>query len=113
MKNQKLSHFATLITAASLFCGGAIAGTFKNINVDGSFGDWAGVPLADSDPLDNPAGVDYSDIYVANDDSYLYIRFTLHTSANPFTFMQNIFIDADNDLGTGYGASGLGSEMLI
>jgi hypothetical protein len=113
MKNKKLTRLVTLIATACLFCGGAIAGTFKNISVDGSFADWAGVPLLDSDPLDNPAGVDYSDVYVANDDNYLYIRFTLHAAADPFTFQQNIFIDADNNPGTGYGANGLGSEMLI
>jgi len=113
MKNKKFARIATLITTACLFCGSAMAGNFKNITIDGSFGDWAGVPLLDSDPLDNPAGVDYSDIYVANDDNYLYIRFTLHASADPFTFTQNIFIDADNTPGTGYGANGLGSEMLI
>jgi len=49
-----------------LFCGGAIAGTFKNISVDGLFGDWAGVPLLDSDPADNSTTVDYGDIYVAH-----------------------------------------------
>ena len=93
MKNKKLTRLVTLIATACLFCGGAIAGTFKNINVDGSFADWAGVPLLDSDPLDHPAGVDYKDIYVANDDNYLYIRFTLHAAADPSTFQQNIFID--------------------
>src|SRR6266487_6912889 len=98
MKNKKLTRPATLITAASLFCGGAIAGTFKNINVDGSFADWAGVPLLASDPMDNPTAVDYKDIYVANDDNYLYIRFTLYMSADAFTFHQNIFIDADNNV---------------
>lgn len=99
--------------ATFLLCGGAIAGTFKNINVDGSFGDWAGVPLLDTDSADNPTGVDYSGVYVANDDNYLYIRFTLHASADPFTWQQNIFIDGDNNPATGYGANGLGSEMLI
>jgi len=113
MKNKKLKSRVALIAAASLFCGSATAGNFKNIAVDGSFGDWAGVPLLDSDPADNPTGVDYSDIYVANDDNYLYIRFTIHVSANPFTSAQNIFIDADNNAGTGFGANGLGSEMLI
>jgi len=95
--NNKLTRLATLITTACLFGSGAMAGTFKNISVDGSFGDWAGVPLLDSDLLDNPAGVDYSDIYVANDDNYLYIRFTLHAAADPFTWQQNTFIDGDNN----------------
>lgn len=89
------------------------AGTFKNISVDDSFGDWAGVPLLDTDPLDNPSGVDYGDVYAANDDNYLYLRFTLHAAGDPFTWQQNIFLDADNSPGTGFGASGLGSEMLI
>lgn len=113
MKKRKLKPLVSLIAAASLFCGGATAGNFKNINVDGSFGDWTGVPLLHSDPADNLTMVDYADIYVANDDNYLYIRFTLHESADPFTSRQNIFIDADNTGGTGYGANGLGSEMLI
>ena len=113
MKTRKLTYLATLIATAGLFCGDARAGTFKNISVDGSFGDWAGVPLLGSDPLDNPSGVDYGDIYVANDDNYLYIRFTLHAAAEPFGWQQNILIDADNNPGTGFTASGLGSEMLI
>ncbi len=113
MKDRKLTRLVTLTATACLFCSGAIAGTFKNINIDGSFGDWAGVPVLGSDPQDNASGVDYADIAVANDDNYLYIRFTLYAAADPFTFMQNIFIDADNTPGTGYGANGLGSEMLI
>src|SRR5688572_25289496 len=104
MKNRKLNPLVLLIAGAILFCGGATAGTFKSINIDGSFGDWAGVPLLHSDPADNPTSVDYSDIYVANDDNYLYIRFTLHESADASTFRQNIFIDADNNPATGYNA---------
>jgi hypothetical protein len=113
MKTRKLTPLVSLIASACLFCSGAIAGTFKNITIDGSFADWAGVPLLDSDPVDNSTTADYGDIYVANDDNYLYIRFTLHAPADPSGFQQNIFIDADNTPGTGYPANGLGSEMLI
>ena len=108
-----LTNLVSLTAALGLFHGGAVAGTYKNITVDGDFADWAGVPLLASDPLDNPGSVDYADIYLANDDNYLYIRFTLHTAADPFTWQQNIFLDADNSVGTGFGAGGLGSEMLI
>lgn len=52
-------------------------------------------------------------LYVANDGHYLYTRFTLHAAADPFTWQQNIFMDADNHPGTGSGANGLGSEVLI
>lgn len=115
MKNRKLKPLVSLMAVACLFCGGATAGSFKNITIDGSFGDWTGVPLAHSSPTNNnPSVVDYKDIYVANDDNYLYIRFTLHASANPFTFLQNIFLDADNNGLSGFGAGGyVGSEVLI
>lgn len=115
MKNRKLKLFASWIAAACCLCGVATAGSFKNIAIDGSFGDWTGVPLAHSDPTNsNPSVVDYKDIYVANDDNYLYIRFTLHAAANPFTFLQNIFLDADNNGLSGFGAGGyVGSEVLI
>jgi len=115
MKNRTPKFIACITAAAWLYCVDATAGTYKNITIDGSFSDWTGVPLLHSDPVaSNPNVVDYQDIYVANDENYLYIRFTLHTAANPFTFLQNIFVDADADGLTGFGAGGyVGSEMLI
>src|SRR5262249_36940756 len=113
MKSRKLTPLVSLIASACLLCGGAISRTFKKITLNCSFSDLAGVPLVDSDPADNSTTADYGDIYVANDDNYLYIRFTLHAAYDPSGFQQNIFIDADNNPGTGYGANGIGSEMLI
>ena len=107
------NYFVSMIAVACLFGSSASAGTFKNVAVDGSFGDWAGVPLLETDPQDSPTTADYGDIYLANDDDYLYLRFTLYVAADPFTSIENIFIDADNNPGTGYASGGLGSEMLI
>src|SRR6185369_877293 len=44
-----------------------------------------------------------------------YVRFTLYASGDPFTSHNNVFIDADNDLTTGFHAVGglIGSEVLI
>jgi hypothetical protein len=94
---------------------GAADGTFKRITIDGSFADWAGVPIAHFDPSETTAGADFRDVYVANDEQYLYIRFTLYTNDTPFTSRNNIFIDADNNSGSGFHPLGLafGSEMLI
>jgi len=106
---------AAALTAGAVWTN-ASAGTFKHITVDGSFGDWAGVPVMTSDPTDSPTVVDYGDIYIANDEDYLYLRFTLNAAADPFTFLQNIFVDADNNSATGFSAGGaghVGSEMLI
>jgi hypothetical protein len=89
------------------------AGEFKRISIDGSFEDWAGVPVAVEDAADSMTSVDYGNVYFANDNDYLYLRFTLHTPGEPFTSHENIFIDADNDPATGFPFHGIGSEMLI
>jgi hypothetical protein len=93
----------------------AVPGTFKHIVVDGSFGDWAGVPVAYTAPEGPTNAIQYENIYIANDQSNLYIRFTLYSPrANAFAnSYDNIFIDADNNPGTGYPVGGIGSEMLI
>ena len=89
------------------------AGTFKRITIDGSFTDWAGVPALVDDGVDSAANVvDYGKVYVANDDDYLYVRFTTSKIVNPFTSHENIFIDTDNDSSTGY-QTHVGSELLI
>src|SRR5262245_10274367 len=116
MKSSK-TPFLTIITAGAYATALSVsAGTFKHITIDGSFDDWAGIPPAftRSSP-DTTTSVAYKDIYVANDESYLYIRFTLFSAADPFTSHENIFLDTDNNVGSGYAAAGgrVGSEMLI
>ncbi|MCW5558414.1 MAG: immunoglobulin domain-containing protein, partial [Verrucomicrobiae bacterium] len=90
----------------------ANAGTFKTIRIDGSFGDWAGVPVAYEDPADSTESADYRRIYLANDDEYLYLRFTLEQPANPFLSNANLFLDTDANPDTGFRVL-LGSELLV
>lgn len=116
MKTLRLPH---RLLAALFFASLAVAtqaGTFKRISIDGSFGDWAGVPVAYTDGSETTAGADFHRVYIANDDQYLYVRFTLHVPNSPFTSRNNIFIDSDDNSGTGFhpiGLVGFGSEMLI
>ncbi len=116
---MKPHHFLRPALAAFLaasFTAAAHAGTFKRIAIDGSFGDWAGVPVAYSDASETTAGADIRQVYLANDDQYLYIRFTLYAPDSPFTSRNNIFIDSDDSSGSGFhpvGLAGFGSEMLI
>ena len=93
--------------------------TFKHISIDGSFGDWAGVPLAFTEAVGPTNAIQYENVYVANDQTNLYIRYTLYSPrpdamANSF---DNIFIDTDTNSLTGFpvngGTVGVGSEMLI
>jgi hypothetical protein len=86
----------------------------STIVIDGSFDDWASVPLALTDDEEDPAaGTDFKDLWATSDANYIYIRFTLYAPGDPTTFLNNIFIDADDDVTTGYSAFGIGSEMLI
>jgi hypothetical protein len=88
--------------------------TFKSgIVIDGSFDDWASVPLAFSDPQDSTESIDYQDVYVASDDQYIYVRVTLYSPGDPADFHNNLFIDADSTPATGFSVGGIGSEMLI
>jgi hypothetical protein len=115
MRKNSLQKTALPVLLALCLAASASAGTFKRITIDGSFADWAGVPLSYSDPSETTAGADFRDVYVANDEQYLYIRFTLYTNGTPFTSRNNIFIDADNNSGSGFHPLGIafGSEMLI
>lgn len=115
MKSHPRScHVFTALLCTTLALA-ANAGTFKRIAIDGSFGDWAGVPVAYNDASETTAGADFRQVYVANDDQYLYLRFTLYAPNSPFTSRNNIFIDSDDNAGSGFHPLGLGfgSEMLI
>jgi hypothetical protein len=84
----------------------------STILIDGSFDDWAGVPLAYTDGIDQLTASDFKDIYITNDADYFFVRVTLHSPSDLGIFYNNIFIDADNNAGTGYSFR-IGSEMLI
>ena len=115
---MKISKTQTLIIAMGLVCAGvanALAGTYANITVDGSFSDWSSVPLAYTAPVGSSDAIQYENVYLANDVNNLYIRFTLYSAradafANAF---DNLFIDTDNNAATGFPVAGIGSEMLI
>jgi methionine-rich copper-binding protein CopC len=88
--------------------------TFKSsIVIDGSFDDWAGVPPAFSDPQDSTQSLDYKDVYITNDDDFVYVRLTLWAPGDFGDYHNNLFIDADNDATTGYSIGGIGSDLLV
>lgn len=95
-----------MIAAAAAFglAQAASAGTFKTITIDGDYSDWDDVPVLDSDALDNAFFVDIADIQLANDNDFLYIRYTHHTANSLGTF---IALDVDSDINTGFNVFGL------
>ncbi len=109
------------LSLALFTCVATWAGTFKHITIDGSFADWAGVPVAVTDDEGDMVegtlkGFDLREVYVANDEQYLYLRVVIYpSSTNPdySKYHHHFFFDTDNDPGTGRGWLGLGSEMMI
>jgi hypothetical protein len=120
MKNTNIRKFLLGIGFACA-CGATawaqtpVPSYFKSITVDGSFGDWTGVPLAYTAVAGPTTAIEYENVYLANDQNNLYIRFTLYSPrANAFAnSIDNLFIDTDTNATTGYPVAGIGSEMLI
>jgi len=120
MKYRTVRHLACTIAGVCVLGFSACAqtsvpSTFKHITVDGLFSDWTGVPLAYTASAGPTNAIQYENVYIANDQTNLYIRFTLYSPrANAFAnSYDNIFIDADNNPATGFSVGGIGSEMLI
>ncbi|MCB1132240.1 MAG: fibronectin type III domain-containing protein, partial [Verrucomicrobiae bacterium] len=92
-----------------------IASDFRSIAIDGSFADWSGAAVLDSDPAEATVP-DFAEVSVANDADYLYVRFTLHSAAGAFVdFNSHLFIDTDDNPATGFtpGGTTFGSELMI
>ncbi|MCC6821301.1 MAG: Ig-like domain-containing protein [Verrucomicrobia subdivision 3 bacterium] len=111
----------TLVTIgfACVVAAGGMAGTFKNITVDGDSSDWVGVVPAyvNENGVNNPTGVDFQEVYLANDADFLYIRFTLQQPADPISAWNTyIWLDNDNSSATGFhpfGNPNFGSSLMI
>ena len=91
------------LTAAAYVCFAtccdAVAGTFRTITIDNAYADWAGVPILDSDIIDNFGGPDIATTQVCNDGNNLYIRNTYHNGLALDTFTS---LDVDSNTATGY-----------
>jgi Ig-like domain-containing protein/Big-like domain-containing protein len=118
----KTNLFKISAVVAATVCGvvaGAQAGTYKTITIDGDFSDWTGVPIAytNENGVNNPSGVDFQNVYLANDDNYLYIRYTLQQPADPITAGNTyIWLDNDGNAATGFhpfGNANFGSSLMI
>jgi endonuclease/exonuclease/phosphatase family metal-dependent hydrolase len=85
------------------------------IILDGLFEEWQYREPVYTDPEgDNLGGtIDYTSMYIDNDQDYLYLNFDLNTETN----LQNgsdliLYIDTDNDQGTGDDFNGLGADLV-
>ena len=84
------------------------------ITIDGQFDDWNEVPLAYEDPDGDGTGADFADLKITYDNHFLFLYLNFHSGEY---LMQDwnsfyLYIDADNDLSTGYSISGIGAELV-
>lgn len=103
--NHPLLHITALWTASAL----AASAFYANITIDGDFSDWNGVPEIGTDPSDNAGSIDLATMQAANDENFVYLRYTLAESINPQSG-GGIFlaVDEDNNTATGFDIFGLG-----
>ena len=87
----------------------------ETIVLDGRFGEWSyREPIYIDDTGDNaPDSIDFTSLYIDNDQDYLYLLIALNIETN----LQNgsdlvIYIDADNNPGTGEEYNGLGADFV-
>ena len=89
----------SLSLIAALLGSNAQAGTFLTATIDGSFAEWAGVPVLSADGGDNAGFVDIGNVQIANDDNFLYISVTYPNTLSAPTY---ISIDSDSNSATGF-----------
>ena len=69
-------------------------------------------PVLFSNGPGDPSATDFKDVYAYSDTNYIYFRLTLWEPSDLLSSQNNIFIDTDNNSGTGNTFWG-GSELLI
>ncbi len=102
-----------VLGAGLLWTAGATGGQFKRITIDGDFADWAGVAPAVLDAEADSTSLDFREVYLANDEDYLYVRVKVFGATEYGAFQHHVFIDADANPATGYSVAGLGSEFMV
>jgi hypothetical protein len=85
-----------------------------SILIDGDFGDWTGIDPVATDALESE-GYEFHQFWAANDDEFLYLRFSFHENIGqlPVDYFYQIFIDGDKDPSSGFSVSTIGSSMMI
>ncbi len=83
------------------------------IFMDGEFFDWESRPPAYSDPAGDQTGaVDFGGLWIANDEDALYLRLDVGATLNIQDFNNVVlYLDSDNDVGTGMVIDGIGAEL--
>ena len=92
---------------------GSASSTALPILLDGYYDEWVEAPVhVDPAGDDGSSGIDFRNLWVAEDDDWLFIRFdtTVEVPLDEATDMA-LYIDTDTNSGTGVSVGGLGAEL--
>ena len=85
--------------------------------IEGVYSDWSEVPIAFVDPAnDNGNSVaDFGNVWLANDEDYVYVRFEIGALANLQTVGTplRIYFDVDRSAATGWPIGNIGSDFVL
>jgi len=83
------------------------------ITIDGLFDDWSNTPLLASDPAGDYLIEDFSELKITNDNDFLFIYLTFHNGDQLLQDSNEVslYIDSDNNPGTGFYINGIGAEL--
>ncbi len=106
--------------AAALFAAGAVpvlpgtsASASLPIQIDGDFSDWNGAAATDPPGDAGGSGIDFTHLWIANDENWLFIRFDTGVEVQPDEGQDiRIVLDTDDDAGTGAAVAGVGAELV-
>lgn len=107
---KKATCVVVFLIALSLLCVPADA---VHIVVDGDPGDWGSLPPIITDPDDWPYDqIDIHEVYVTSEGSMIYFRIDVYDVIITEAYYR-LFLDVDQDPGTGLSMGGLGAEYQL
>lgn len=86
----------------------------QSIRIDEDFTDWSTNELIAEDPNGDAgqSGIDLTQLWIANDEEHLFVRFNTKISINlQQSNLLRLFIDIDNDMSTGEFVDGIGADL--
>lgn len=110
MRIHVLRFFFFGLLAISVWTNSTIA---QQIIIDENYDDWSDPVYSDAQNDGSASGTDIYDLYVDNDDQFLYISFT---TDKEFVLQNNfglsLYIDIDDNTATGDNIAGIGADLI-
>ena len=104
-----------LVPVLAVLPAGPAAADLVPVVLDGWFDDWGAMAPLATDPAGDggSSGIDFGDLWAANDQDWLFLRFTTGVEVQPDEQQDiRLYLDTDMDAGTGFSFGGIGAELV-